>query len=167
MCARTLWPLSSSTRNMAFGSDSKIVPSSTMASSLGLGRTDSSPVMGPAPGPGELLPGRLGTDERNERSADRPASDPIGPGLQPHGATPRVDATPSGLGLVHGGGQAAEDVVGVADAVDHDEAALALVELDERRRLRLVQVEPAVDRVGGVVVALHDVAAADLADPRL
>src|SRR3954454_17203044 len=37
MCANTLWLFSSSTRNMAFGRDSRIVPSSTMASSFGLG----------------------------------------------------------------------------------------------------------------------------------
>jgi hypothetical protein len=33
MWANTLWPFSSSTRNIAFGSDSTIVPSNTMASS--------------------------------------------------------------------------------------------------------------------------------------
>ena len=36
--ASTLWPFSSSTRNMAFGSGSTTVPSSTIASSLGFGR---------------------------------------------------------------------------------------------------------------------------------
>src|SRR3954470_21725320 len=40
MWASTLWPFSSSTRNMAFGSGSMTVPSRTIASSLGLGRTD-------------------------------------------------------------------------------------------------------------------------------
>src|SRR3954447_8497441 len=40
MCARTLWPFSSSTRNMAFGSGSTTVPSRTIASSLGLGSGD-------------------------------------------------------------------------------------------------------------------------------
>ena len=38
MCAKTLCPFSSSTRNMAFGNDSRIVPSNTIASSFGLGR---------------------------------------------------------------------------------------------------------------------------------
>ncbi len=38
LCANTLWPFSSSTRNMALGNGSTTVPSSTMASSLGLGR---------------------------------------------------------------------------------------------------------------------------------
>src|SRR6478735_9689162 len=38
MCASTLWLFSSSTRNIALGRDSRIVPSSTMASSFGLGR---------------------------------------------------------------------------------------------------------------------------------
>src|ERR1044071_3620779 len=38
MCASALWLFSSSTRNIAWGSDSRIVPSSTMASSFGLGR---------------------------------------------------------------------------------------------------------------------------------
>ena len=46
-------------------------------------------------------------------------------------------------------------------------AARVVVVLDQRRGLRLVEVEAAVDRVGRVVVALHHVAAADLADPRL
>src|SRR4029077_5682064 len=40
MWASTLWPFSSSTRNIAFGSGSITVPSRTIASSLGLGRTD-------------------------------------------------------------------------------------------------------------------------------
>src|SRR5437763_16195474 len=38
MCASTLWPFSSSTRNMAFGSGSKTVPSTRMASDLGFAR---------------------------------------------------------------------------------------------------------------------------------
>src|SRR5204862_7034407 len=38
MCASTLWPFSSSTRNMAFGSGSTTVPSTRIASSLGLAR---------------------------------------------------------------------------------------------------------------------------------
>src|SRR5688572_15746781 len=38
MWANTLWPFSSSTRNMAFGRGSVTVPSSTIASSLGLAR---------------------------------------------------------------------------------------------------------------------------------
>src|SRR5262245_3186450 len=37
MWANTLWPFSSSTRNMAFGRGSITVPSRTIASSLGLG----------------------------------------------------------------------------------------------------------------------------------
>src|SRR6478609_9331403 len=40
MCASTLCPFSSSTRNIALGRLSRIVPSSTMASLLGLGRTE-------------------------------------------------------------------------------------------------------------------------------
>src|SRR4029450_342086 len=38
MWASTLWPFSNSTRNMALGRGSTTVPSSTIASSLGLGR---------------------------------------------------------------------------------------------------------------------------------
>src|SRR5688500_4913887 len=37
MCASTLWPFSSSTRNMALGRGSMTVPSRTIASSLGFG----------------------------------------------------------------------------------------------------------------------------------
>src|SRR4029079_13121384 len=40
MWASTLWPFSSSTRNMAFGNGSMTVPSRTIASSLGLGSAD-------------------------------------------------------------------------------------------------------------------------------
>src|SRR3954471_6741199 len=40
MWASTLWPFSSSTLNMAFGSGSMTVPSRTIASSLGLGSGD-------------------------------------------------------------------------------------------------------------------------------
>src|SRR4029450_6342280 len=36
MCASTLWPFSSSTRNMAFGNGSTTVPSTRIVSSLGL-----------------------------------------------------------------------------------------------------------------------------------
>src|SRR6059036_3119132 len=50
MWARTLWPFSSSTRNMAFGSGSTTVPSSTIASSLGLGRWTSWATVGPERG---------------------------------------------------------------------------------------------------------------------
>src|SRR5580704_5966772 len=39
LCASTLWPFSSSTRNMALGNGSTTVPSSTMASSFGFGRS--------------------------------------------------------------------------------------------------------------------------------
>src|SRR4029079_17153248 len=39
MCASTLCPLSSSTRNMALGSGSTTVPSTRIVSSLGLART--------------------------------------------------------------------------------------------------------------------------------
>ena len=49
MWASTLCPFSSSTRNMAFGSGSMTVPSRTIASSLGLGRTDP-PVKSPKGG---------------------------------------------------------------------------------------------------------------------
>src|SRR4249919_4100141 len=36
MCASTLWPFSSSTRNIAFGNGSTTVPSTRIVSSLGL-----------------------------------------------------------------------------------------------------------------------------------
>ena len=52
------------------------------------------------------------------------------------------------------------------DAVDDRQPALALVVLDQRRGLLLVEVEAMVDRLRRVVVALHDVATADVADPR-
>src|SRR4051794_7071128 len=80
MCANTLWPLSSSTRNMAFGSDSRIVPSSTMASSLGLGRAFSSDVsfgnagLGHDGGPGGAEP--FGESESKRAWTDRPVNRP-------------------------------------------------------------------------------------------
>src|SRR5205814_908464 len=51
MWASTLWPFSSSTRNMALGRGSTTVPSSTIASSLGLGRwtSESGPSRVPPP----------------------------------------------------------------------------------------------------------------------
>ena len=39
MCARTLWPFSNSTRNIALGSGSTTVPSTRIVSSLGFART--------------------------------------------------------------------------------------------------------------------------------
>src|SRR5687767_5479067 len=48
MWASTLWPFSSSTRNMALGSGSTTVPSRTIASSLGFGRVDLRDVRGRA-----------------------------------------------------------------------------------------------------------------------
>src|SRR5215207_1631313 len=59
---------------------------------LGLGQDGLLTGDGAGTWPGGASPGRLGTDERNERTADRPASDAIGPELQPHGTTPPVDA---------------------------------------------------------------------------
>src|SRR5215207_2194880 len=70
MCASTLWPLSSSTRNMALGSDSRIVPSSTMASSLGLGRTNSSPMVGLG-APHRATGGRARTNRTTGLRTDR------------------------------------------------------------------------------------------------
>src|SRR5215213_9677925 len=53
----------------------------------------------------------------------------------------------------------------VAHAVDGGELPELLVEVDDRYGLRGVDLEPVGDRVGGVVVALHDVAAAHVARP--
>src|SRR6478672_12482893 len=63
MWASTLWPFSSSTRNMAFGSGSETVPSRTIASSLGLGS-------------GELLLERAGWGLPGRARRARPAAGP-------------------------------------------------------------------------------------------
>src|SRR5690606_28266456 len=77
MWASTLWPFSSSTRNIAFGSDSTIVPSSTMASSFGLARRDSSLTAGWTPC---VFGGRVGGLGRPARTpAHRPTHYATGP----------------------------------------------------------------------------------------
>src|SRR2546421_2674567 len=87
MWASTLWPFSSSTRNMAFGSGSITVPSRTIASSLGLGSADlrnrcqsrdSDPLKAergrenPAQSRGESLqqPGRAANSTRHDLAAE-------------------------------------------------------------------------------------------------
>src|SRR5215204_7543680 len=75
MWANTLWPFSSSTRNIAFGSDSTIVPSSTMASSLGFGRNAPQIIeQGVRPWPADA----------DSRSTHRPAVNAIGPVQEHH-----------------------------------------------------------------------------------
>jgi hypothetical protein len=60
---------------------------------------------------------------------------------------------------------ALEHVVGMTDPVDHGQQAHLAVMGDQGRGLRLVEVEPSVDRVRCVVGAMFDVTTADLADP--
>src|SRR5438067_8252874 len=57
----------------------------------------------------------------------------------------------------------AGDEVGVAHAVDGLEQAAPLEPLEQRNRLPLVEIEPAVDRRLGVILAVDDVAAAHVA----
>src|SRR5262249_38976181 len=59
--ARTLWPLSSSTRNMAFGSGSTTVPSTSMASSLVMANPEG---LGPSVEPPEDVPALFGNGDR-------------------------------------------------------------------------------------------------------
>ena len=55
--------------------------------------------------------------------------------------------------------------VGRAGAVDLDQEAPLLVPVEQGRRLLLVEVEPALDRLFGVVLPLDHLAAADVAGP--
>ena len=61
--------------------------------------------------------------------------------------------------------QPGEHVVGRTEAVDLDQQAALGVEGDQRQRLGGVEVEPLADGILGVVGALHDLAAIDVADP--
>src|SRR5918993_3134469 len=108
MWASTLWPFSSSTRNIAFGSDSTIVPSSTMASSLGLGSGLSSRRRGSAP---ERPTGRRGGHGRVGLVTDRLSMLPAAPA----NATRRQPAGGTSATALDHIRQAAEDLVGVAD----------------------------------------------------
>src|ERR1700712_1068168 len=89
-------------------------------------------------------------------------SKPRSEASEPSPSAPRASAARGVDDVDHAG----EDRVGRVDAIDHDQATGALVEGDERRGLLLVQVEAVGDRLGSVVVALHDVATAHVADPR-
>src|SRR4051794_36171224 len=76
----------------------------------------------------------------------------------------------SGSSLLAGldrGGQPDEDLIRSCHPVDDVQPSGLAVELDQRSRLFLVQVETLVDRVRCVVVTLGHVATADVADPRL
>ena len=66
---------------------------------------------------------------------------------------------------VDGRGEAFVHLGTDAHAVDRDETTELLVEVDDRHRLAFVHLEAAFDGRLGVVVALHHVAAADVADP--
>src|SRR5687768_12620500 len=59
-----------------------------------------------------------------------------------------------------------EHIVGVADTVDGGEHAETLVELEQRAGLPLVELQPALDRLGLVVLALDDVSPVLVAQPR-
>src|SRR5580700_417955 len=60
---------------------------------------------------------------------------------------------------------AARHGVGRARAVDLGQQGAFLVPVEQRGRLLLVEVEPAFDRLLGVVLALHHLAAADVTGP--
>src|SRR5215212_5141973 len=136
MWASTLWPFSSSTRNIAFGSDSTIVPSSTMASSLGLGRNAPQIIEqgGRALiiGLGQPVCAQTGC-QCYRSSSGTPQPDPPRSGVHVVGlarSATRIDGIADAL----------EHVVGVPDPVhDAHQAHLAVVG-DQGRGLRLVQV---------------------------
>ena len=67
--------------------------------------------------------------------------------------------------LPHDLNEGLEHVVSLAGAVHVRELAQPTVELDQRQRLQFVQLEPPQDRVFGIVLALHNVAAAHIALP--
>src|SRR2546423_1459305 len=71
MCASTRWPFSSSTRNMALGRGSTTVPSSTIASSLGLGSFFSWGILVPVTTRAECAETAPGTIEKDISPGDR------------------------------------------------------------------------------------------------
>jgi hypothetical protein len=68
---------------------------------------------------------------------------------------------------VNGRNHTTEHRIRVTDPVHDRQQTLGRIMLDEGRGLAFVEVETGVDGLGGVVVALHDVAAAVVAQPRL
>src|SRR5438270_10844908 len=77
MCARTSWPLSSSTRNIAFGRGSVTFPSRTIASSLGLG---------------SFRPSSRNVDDTADRRLRSARQRPVGPADQRTGPPLRSQA---------------------------------------------------------------------------
>src|SRR5688572_3285226 len=113
MWASTLWPFSSSTRNIAFGRGSTTVPSSTIASSLGLARTEllDCRIDGPTgsasrhqPGPGPKGDASAGTAEVQldrlgvERAAGHVWREHPTPRPRRQRASPRGDRTGARIG---------------------------------------------------------------------
>src|SRR5262245_58891406 len=125
MWANTLWPFSSSTRNMAFGSGSMTVPSRTIASSFGFGR-DRPPVSKRARRPSgkRRRPTGLGHAERREQP--RPTDYAIAFAV---GVQPGLSAGPDHL---DGADQAGEHLILGAEPVDHRQQP-PLVEPVEQR----------------------------------
>lgn len=87
-------------------------------------------------------------------------------GINATGTMPAGGSNRSGLASGNSAGEALENRVGVADTVHDGETVLVAVVLNERKGLLFVEIKPTVDRVGGVVGPLLDVAPAVVADPR-
>src|SRR3954447_20755196 len=76
------------------------------------------------------------------------------------GRCARRQNTPTSASFVDGVADPLEDVVGMPDTVHDGEQAHLAVVRDQGRGLRLVEIEPAVDGIRGVVGAVLDVATA-------
>lgn len=62
-------------------------------------------------------------------------------------------------------GEPLKHVVGIPHTVHNGQLAEAAVVLDQRRGLRLVQIETPIHRIGGVIIALGHITTADIANP--
>ena len=86
-------------------------------------------------------------------------------GVAPHQGPPAMPSADPRRRSSTAETQSAGHLVGGAGAVDLGQLAPALVPLDQRRRLALVELEAAPDGLLGVVLALDHLAAADVAGP--
>src|SRR4051794_5875119 len=80
-------------------------------------------------------------------------------------AVRRTPLPPPLAPMVDGADEAGGHLIGAPHAVDQHELVLLEVPGDEGRGLLLVELEPAGDGLLGVILPLHDLAAADVAGP--
>ncbi len=118
------------------------------------------------------LPGRHPGPQRRPGGLVHLGHHPPGPahlgqlvGVAPHQGPPAMPSADPRRRSSTARDAVAGHLVGGAGAVDLGQLTPALVPLDQRRRLALVELEPAPDGLLGVVLALDHLAAADVAGP--